>query len=299
VSTRTKPDADTDCPDLSMPASPDSDLSCPDLRIVPTESIIRHEFHDDQRLEPLVRAIEADGKLKNPPLVAALGDARFVVLDGANRVTALGKMGISHCLVQVVPYMRPFVELYTWHHAVTDIDVAELEERIAAVESLSVGKTNLIRAQAGLARRVLLGYYVRQDGIVATLESDDNDLHARTHLLNQVVNIYLTGGRLHRTNSQDIDELKSLYPNFAALMIFPNYTPAEVLELAGAGAKLPPGLTRHIIHGRALRVNFPLDRLRADESLQSKNTALVEWMQAKLDNKHVRFYAESTILFDE
>jgi hypothetical protein len=282
-----------------MPASPNSDLSCPDLRIVPTGNIIRHEFHDDQRLEPLVRAIKADSKLKNPPLVAGLGDDRLVVLDGANRVTALGKMGIPHCLVQVVPYTLPFVELYTWHHAVADIDIAELDARIAAIDGLTVGKARLIRAQATLARRVLLGYYIRRDGTVATLASDDNDLHTRTHLLNQVVNIYLTGGRLHRTNSEDIEELKSLYPNLAALMIFPNYTPAEVLELAGDEAKLPPGLTRHIIHGRALRVNYPLDHLRADDNLASKNAALKEWVQSKLDKRHVRFYAESTILFDE
>jgi hypothetical protein len=82
-------------------------------------------------------------------------------------------------------------------------------------------------------------------------------------------------------------------------MVFPSYEPVEILELAGGGERIPPGLTRHIIHGRAMRVNYPLEVLRSDGSLREKNAALAAWMQEKLADKQVRFYAESTFLFDE
>jgi hypothetical protein len=65
-------------------------------------------------------------------------------------------------------------------------------------------------------------------------------------------------------------------------------------------AFLPPGISRHIIHGRALRVNYPLDVLSdANKNLVSKNDDLNAWIQHKLANRQVRYYAEATYQFDE
>jgi hypothetical protein len=62
---------------------------------------------------------------------------------------------------------------------------------------------------------------------------------------------------------------------------------------------LPAGLTRHLIQGRALRLNYPLSELKSDDDLDAKNARLKEWMTDKLTTKEVRFYGESTFLFDE
>lgn len=283
---------------MSDPITLEPQRATPDLRIVPTGDVIPHEHHDGQRLDPLVERLEADGRLLNPPVVAELGGDKYVVLDGANRVTALAQLAILHCLVQVVPYKRPFIDLHTWHHAITGMDVAALDTQVAAIDGLEANEADLIHAQAQLARRVLVCYYVRADGSVVKLEGS-RELHERTAMLNHVVNVYLESGRLHRTNSEDIGELQTLFPGLAALVVFPSYEPAEILELAGDGEKIPPGLTRHVIHGRALRVNYPLEALRAGGSLSEKNDALATWMQDKMAQKRVRFYAESTFLFDE
>jgi hypothetical protein len=283
---------------MSEPIIPSADTLRPDLRIVPTERVIPHEHHDWQRVEPLAERLKADGTLMNPPVVADLGDTRYIVLDGANRVTALSRMGTPHCLVQVVPYEPPFVELHTWHHAISDMAASELDAQIAATKGLTASESDLPHAQASLARRALLSYYIRADGSAVILESSAN-LHSRAELLNKLVSIYATEGRLHRTHSTNIEELKALFPGICALVIFPSFTPAEVLELAGSDAKLPPGITRHIIHGRVLRVNYPLEALQADDSLEAKNAALANWIQDKLDKRRVRFYAESAFLFDE
>ena len=76
----------------------------PDLRILPIDLLVEHEFNDAQRTEPLARRLETEGVLKNPPVVTPMGDgdSRYVVLDGANRVTALHILGYTHILVQVV-----------------------------------------------------------------------------------------------------------------------------------------------------------------------------------------------------
>ena len=83
------------------------------------------------------------------------------------------------------------------------------------------------------------------------------------------------------------------------LVVFPRYEPAEIIDLARVGARLPAGITRHVIPRRALRINFPMSVLREERSLPEKNAWLKEWMKQKIALKEVRFYQESTFLFDE
>src|SRR5206468_2143430 len=59
--------------------------------------------------------------------------------------------------------------------------------------------------------------------------------------------------------------------------------------------------TADTLHGGGgLRVDVPLDRL-ADSTtgLVEKNRWLEEWLLTKLRERHVRFYEEPTVLFDE
>ena len=63
----------------------------PRLEIVPVSNLVMHEHHDEQRTPPLVGKLLTSGILRNPPLVTILDrqESRFMVLDGANRITAL------------------------------------------------------------------------------------------------------------------------------------------------------------------------------------------------------------------
>ena len=110
----------------------DPDFRLPDLRFLPVEQLVPHERHDEQRMRPLIERIRTMGVLKNPPIVAPLpdaddGTARFVILDGANRVTAAQSAGIPHMVAQVVRYEEPDVRLATWFHALGDYPRADLE----------------------------------------------------------------------------------------------------------------------------------------------------------------------------
>ena len=46
-------------------------------------------------------------------------------------------------------------------------------------------------------------------------------------------------------------------------------------------------------------MNYALDDLRSDASLDEKNARLQEWLNQKLATREVRFYGETTFLFDE
>ena len=286
---------------------PSQSTDKPDLRIVPLNLLVEHEFNDAQRTWPLAQRLKAEGLLKNPPIVASLAEAegdddpRFVVLDGANRVTALNSLGYPHILVQVVRYEHPFVTLTTWHHVVTGMDQEQFSADLHALDGLEFQSLDLLHARAGLSRREFLAYIIRADGHVfaARTEAPRRKVHEQNRLLNAMVDTYKDRGKLFRATTDNLDEARQLYPDLTGLVIFPNYDPAEVLALARDGELLPTGLTRHLIQGRALRTNYPLSELSSSDILETKNARLQEWLKQRLASKEIRFYGESTYLFDE
>src|SRR5207237_5026425 len=73
------------------------DFRLPDLRFLDIDALRPHERADSQRLTPLLGRLRSEAVLHNPPIVAPLthdaSEARFVVLDGANRVSAVRAAG--------------------------------------------------------------------------------------------------------------------------------------------------------------------------------------------------------------
>lgn len=273
----------------------------PELRIIALAALVEHEYNDAQRTEPLAKRLEAEGLLKNPPIVSPLDDDRYVVLDGANRTTALHLLGYPHTLAQVVPYEPPQVTLTTWHHVIAGIPLDEFTQALTSIEGLEFRALDLLHARAGLARRELLSYTIRADGVVfaARTEFPRRNVHEQNRLLNAMVDTYKERGKLFRAATDHLEEARSLYPGLTGLVIFPNYDVAEVLALARDGELLPTGLTRHLIQGRALRTNYPLSELKSTDSLEAKNARLQEWLKAKSASKEMRLYGEATYLFDE
>ena len=276
-------------------------LRMPDLRFVAVETLIPHEQHDEQRSGPLVQRLREQGVLRNPPIVAALSpdDPRFVVLDGANRATAARAAGLPHLVVQVVRYEDPGIRLTTWHHALIDIPVRDLEGTLAAVAGLECAATDLRHAHAVLARREAIAFIAHGTDRAITLHGGA-DLHRRNAVLNAVVDAYRTRVRFHRVASDSLADAQAEHPEVTALVVFPHFEPAEVLELATSGARLPAGITRHLVSWRALRLNVPLDKLAdTNRTLAEKNRWLDEWLREKVHQRQVRFYQEPTVLFDE
>lgn len=281
---------------------PSNDPETPDLQILALDKLIEHEYNDIQRTEPLAKRLQAEGLLKNPPIVTSMGDDdRYVVLDGANRTTALNLLKYPHCLCQVVKYEPPTVTLSTWHHLITGIELDAFVDELDSIDGLDFKSIDLLHARAGLARRDLLAYVIRADGKVfsAALTQGNGTIHEKNAVLNAMVDTYKEKGGLFRASTDNLDDARQLYTNLTGLVVFPNYEPAEVMALARDEELLPTGLTRHLIQGRALRINYPLADLQSGDSLETKNARLGSWLKQKLATKEVRYYAEATYLFDE
>ncbi|TMQ66266.1 MAG: hypothetical protein E6K79_02625 [Candidatus Eisenbacteria bacterium] len=283
-----------------MPHADPSGFRLPDLRFAAVDLLVPHEKEDQRRTESLAARLRESGILRNPPIVTpARSDQRFVVLDGANRVSTIRAAGFPHVVVQVVPYEGPGVRLSTWHHALGKVAAEELERALPSIPGLESHREDLSHARALLARREAIAFVERADGAVICLHGGP-DLHARNALLNAVVDLYRGKHPYHRVTRDSIEEARGRHPDAAALVVFPQFHPEEILEVALGGARLPAGITRHVIAWRALRINMPLD-VMADPSrkLPEKQRWLSEWLAERVEQSAVRFYEESTVLFDE
>ena len=49
-----------------------------------------------------------------------------------------------------------------------------------------------------------------------------------------------------------------------------------------------------------MRLLYPIETLKdTNQSLEQKNTDLEQWVRQQIDKRAVRFYAESTYMFDD
>lgn len=274
----------------------------PTLRILPTESLVPHEWHDDSRAKPLVERLRASGILRNPPIVTPFDDGtdRYMVLDGANRSSAFAQMGLPHILAQVVKEDDPGVELKKWNHVLWNWDADALIKSISSLPDISFQKIDpdIKRPQSEWPAKTLVWLQLPDESAyIARFE--DTNLRARANQLAKIAHLYTDKAHLDRTTAQRIRELNGQYDNLTAIVVYPPFEIHQVLELCEAGILLPPGVTRFMVSPRALRVNYPLDELASTKSLTDKNAALDRWVNERVARKGVRFYAEATVLFDE
>jgi hypothetical protein len=273
----------------------------PDLQIVPLATLYPHEHQDERRSAPLVESLRASGVLRNPPIVLPVGDRseRFVVLDGANRTTACRLLGLRDILVQVVHAGSASVRVETWNHAVSCVSVEGLVETLQRFPELALVPSDLDRAGFNLSAGASLAYVSLPGERVLEVVAETKPLSWRVSNLNRLVDSYKGICELERTSARNVEGLERVFPEIAGLVVFSRFEAEEIVDVAAAGLLLPAGLTRFVVSPRALRVNYPLERLAGDGPIEAKRRALAGWIRDALHEHRVRFYAEATFLFDE
>ena len=267
----------------------------PDLSIVPVNEVVFHEEPDMERVADLVERFGADGVLKNPPVVAYLdGSQRRVLLDGANRVTALRTLDFPHVLVQLIAYDDPGLAIDRWHHAVEHLSTDQLLDHARRIVGVSVQAVPECPppADGNLCCLTL------PDGKRIVLEGAQ-DLFDKVEQLREFTKLYHRKTYMDRVSYTNLAHLGRNYSNFTALVSFSPFAKQDLARLADAGVLLPSGLTRVLLPKRALRFNVQLDVLRSRLTIEEKNLWLQETIQQKITEKCIRFYREPTFFFDE
>jgi len=271
----------------------------PNLKILPLESLILHEDHDNQRTLPLVEKLRAAGILRNPPIVMPLTDGsdRYMVLDGANRVTSLQEMEFPHIVAQVVDVNNPNVNLQTWNHIVWGMSTKTLMSTIRKIKDVELVKVNTHKSVD--APKYVPVQIRTADGNFYLLQESPSELSEHIDTLHRVVNTYKTNASLDRTSQTLIDSFKTIYHDLTALIIFPSFKIKTVLKLAAQKIVLPTGITRFTVSPRGLHLNYPLHELSSGKPIEYKAAYLKHWIEERVKKKGVRLYSEATFLFDE
>lgn len=278
----------------------------PVLRVFETSRLLLHEDPDGERVRRLVGAFQRDGVLRNPPIVTPVSggtprespadDDRAVVLDGANRVTALREMGVPDVAVQVVPYAAPEIAVSTWRHYVTEEGAPVRARIVSRLGMRVVSVTGIDEAETRLGRRDGVAALVDGDGVAVV--GPGIDPVADVGRVDDLVRLYSGAGRVHRILGGDTDVLRAEY-GVGTLVIFPPFGKHDILRLATGRGRLPAGITRHLIPGRVLRLNVPLRWLQGPESAAAKQRHLDAAVKERWRAHGVRYYPEATYLFDE
>ena len=270
----------------------------PNLKILPLDKLILHEDHDLQRTLPLIGKLRAQGILRNPPIVIPLtdGSGRYMVLDGANRVTSLREMGFPHIVTQVVEPDDRNVGLQTWNHVVWGMGVRRFLKELKAVDTILVKQVDPKKSFHPPDTAPALIRLVNGNTYLAITPPGPFE---QVHALHGLVNCYKEHACLDRTSQTLMEGFKHIYPDLTALVIFPRFEINTVLMLAGRNYLLPAGITRFTVSPRALHLNYPLHELSSGKPIEYKEAYLQHWVGERVKNKGVRHYAEATFLFDE
>lgn len=269
----------------------------PDLRIVPVADLLLHESVDLERVTRLIDRLSADGILKNPPIVASLpGSERFLLLDGANRVSAIQNLDIPHLIVQVEAFENPKLEVRHWNHVVRDIEARELLRKAREIPGVSVKEGH---PEDSVEEKGFLASVITGDEAAIHL-FDRGNLAARVEHLHALVDVYYHGeARMDRVNHADLAALRLHHPHFGALVSFPDFAKSEVRIVAEGGHLLPSGVTRILVPRRVLGFNLRLPLLKSNLPLEEKRRWLAEEMRHKVAEHKVRYYQEPTFVFDD
>lgn len=265
----------------------------PDLRIVPVTDLLLHEEVDLERVARLLDRLSADGILRNPPIVASLPNSdRYLLLDGANRVSAIQNLDIPHLLVQVEQFDNPALEIGHWNHVVRDIEAKGLVAHARSITGLEVHVGDE-------PPKGCLASFVTPDEETMHLVTDA-PWSERVRHLRTIVDMYYKGGaRMDRVNHADVATLRVQHPHFGALVMFPDFAKKDVLAVAQAGDRLPSGVTRILVPRRVLGFDLRLPLLKSSLPLEEKRRWLAEEIQHKVSEHRVRYYQEPTFVFDD
>jgi hypothetical protein len=250
--------------------------SLEDLLLIDHECLILHEAHDEDRLVSLRERIEAEREQRNPVIVSPHED-RYLVLDGAHRVRALGELGSRFALVQTV---EPPEKAEGWGHLLKGVGRAELDN----IEGVEISNRP---GDAPLAEVETAG------GGILFLSATEASLQSRVRALWDLQSFYPKGVVVRRVEPDGTARLS----DGEALIRYQQFTPGELAEIVDSGTVLPAGITRFRVRERVLGVRYPLDRMMKGDP-RARNAELREFVEVRWKENRVRYYGEPVVLFE-
>ena len=279
---------------VSSAGKPYREAGIPILEVLPVQDILFHEEVDLARVAALIERLSADGFLRNPPIVACLPGGRRLLLDGANRMEALMRMGIRHALVQTETFGDSALGLSHWNHVIRAREAAA----ILADPPTGLRRSGPQEAQDTISDRPVCRLWL-PNGDQTDFQAPPGPLPRAAALREFCARYTHPRARLARIAHRDLDQVRSAYPEFGAILEYPDVSKEQVIAIAEAGERLPSGITRFLVPRRVLGFNLPLSFLEMNLPLNEKRRRLENLVSDRFDSGRVRYYAEPAFVFDD
>lgn len=269
----------------------------PDIRLVPLRLIQLQEDTDRSRLDRLVARMQASGVLKDPPVVAKGLGRKLIQLDGTTRISALRALSCTHAVVQFVDYSDTSqVLIKSWVH-VSKVNRALFLRRLRAFPKIKTEEFKL-----GLGLRLASHPHsavtiIFRNGWGLSILSD-SDLFHKVRIMRKVVELY--AALITRDHEVSIEGMEQLGDFFAkhkdnnVALFFPSFAAHEIYTLMKHNVELPQGITRHIVNGRVLRINYPIEKLKRTVPMREKES----YFRSFFADINLRYYEEPTLIVE-
>ena len=268
-----------------------------ELCVLDSNEVLPHEHYDSNRVAKLADGLETTNILRNPP-IATEWKGKYVILDGATRVSALKKLDCPHIVVQLVKQGSQDTVISSWNHVIHNIDIERVFDAIEHIPGSNLRVlSNGVLPPDKTSHKPLFTILDRDKTMYVVQGTQDN---SDKHLdLSNAVNSYTRITNVIRTLDSDIEVIQNNIQSFSALIKFPAFTMQEILDSAINYKLLPAGVTRFLIANRVLGLNIPLNVLFSNKSLTQKNEWLNEAITEKFHQNKVRHYTEPVIIVED
>lgn len=264
----------------------------PDIQLIPLSDVELQEEADDRRLDRLIAALEKSKTLTEPPILAQGIGKKYMQLDGTNRISSLRKMKCDYVVAQVVNYLDDNqVYIKSWVHTskVNEDDFLSKLKQIpgAETEEFKIGLGVTLTGHPMASATVIF-----KNGNGMSVFTDKGMIE-RVKLLNAVVDLYKK--LIKRDTNLSIESMSDLSTFFTRHekmnvgLFFPKFSSNDIYALMKAGITLPAGVTRHIINGRVIGLDYPIEKLKKDIPTKEKKKFFKDFIKSK----KLRFYEES------
>ena len=270
------------------------------LEVIRIKDILTHEELDPTNSKELVNFLKKSQTLSNPIIVASLGNKQYLQLDGMNRIYSFKTLGIKTITAQVVDYNnQEEIGLSSWLH-IFNGDIKKFIDFIKKDQSLIVSQGKMDQVGHRYIKEKDFG---RLCSIVTNKKevffiSTGGNFSEKIKRMNYLVSFYknnLSRGALPYTlNHDSIKKFFKQYSDDNIIVIFPTFTPQQIIESAKSGVLLPTGITRHLVKGRVLNIDLPLSLFNNKKSPKEQN----EEQDKILLKKRSRLYEEATVNFE-
>lgn len=270
------------------------------LKVIPIKDILVHEELDPSNSLELISFLKKSQNLSNPIIVAALGQKKYLQLDGMNRIHSFKTLDLKTISSQIVDYNnQEEIELSSWLHIFAG-DLKKFLNFLKKDRSLVITRGRIDQVGHRYLKESDFGRLctiVTKQGEVFFV-STAGRFFDKIKRLNYLVSYYknnLSRGVLPYTfNHDNIGLFFDQYPGKNIIIIFPTFTPQQIIKTAKAKVLLPTGISRHLVKGRVLNINLPLSLFDNKKSLKEQN----QEQDKLLLRKRFRLYEEPTVNFE-